>query len=163
MFSDICHKIYSYSEVILLLEFKPNIMRPHVPVSSIMTKNLIAITPREDLERAEFLFNKHKIKHIPVISHGIIVGMLSFTDLMRISFSETSKERNSVDSVVYNTFTIEQSMVKDVVTVTSDTSIKEVAKILAEREFHALPVVDDGNPVGIVSTTDLLNYFIKQI
>ncbi len=139
-------------------------MRGRIPVSTIMTKNIIAISPEEDLERAEMLFNRYKIKHIPVISHGIIIGMLSFTDLMRISFSETAiEESNSVDSVVYNTFTIEQVMVKDVVTVTSDTSIKEVSKILAEREFHALPVVDDGTPVGIVTTTDLLNYFIKQI
>ncbi len=139
-------------------------MRGRIPVSTIMTKNIIAISPEEDLERAEMLFNRYKIKHIPVISHGIIIGMLSFTDLMRISFSETAiEESNSVDSVVYNTFTIEQVMVKDVVTVTSDTSIKEVSKILAEREFHSLPVVDDGTPVGIVTTTDLLNYFIKQI
>ncbi|MDC1379768.1 CBS domain-containing protein, partial [Algibacter sp.] len=34
--------------------------------------------------------------------------------------------------------------------------------ILAEREFHALPIVDGGVLIGIVTTTDLLNYFIKQ-
>ena len=139
-------------------------MRVHIPVSTIMSKSIIAITPREDLERAEVLFNRYRIKHIPVISNGIIVGMLSFTDLMRISFAETVAEgSNSVDSVVYNSFTIEQVMIKNVVTVNSNTPIKEVAKILAEREFHALPVVDDGTPVGIVTTTDLLNYLIKLI
>ena len=41
--------------------------------------------------------------------------------------------------------------------------IKEVAKILARREFHALPVVEDGCLVGIVTTTDLVNYLIKQL
>lgn len=138
-------------------------MKPHVPVSTIMTKNIIAISPREDLDRVEVLFNRYRIKHIPVMSHGVIVGMLSFTDLMRISVAETSKEMNSVNSAVYNTFTIEQVMVKDVVTVNSDTSIKEVAKILAEREFHALPIVDDGDMVGIISSTDLLNYLVKLI
>lgn len=138
-------------------------MREHKPVSTIMTKNIIALTREDDLERAEMLFNRHKIKHIPVVSGEAIIGMLSFTDLMRISFAETPDEaNNSVESVVYNMFTIEQVMVKDVVTITSQTAIKEVAQILAEREFHALPVVDGGVLIGIVTTTDLLNYFIKQ-
>ncbi|GAA4886528.1 hypothetical protein GCM10023311_07120 [Flaviramulus aquimarinus] len=128
-----------------------------------MTKNIIGLTRSDDLERAEMLFNRHKIKHIPVVSGETIIGMLSYTDLMRISFAETAPERDdSVDSVVYNMFTIEQVMVKDVVTVNSETTIKEVAQILADREFHALPIVDDGTLVGIVTTTDLLNYFVKQ-
>ncbi|WP_282134276.1 CBS domain-containing protein [Seonamhaeicola maritimus] len=139
-------------------------MRHHVPVSSIMTKNVIALTRSDDLERAELLFKRYKIKHIPVVSGETIIGILSYTDLMRISYAEVADEDgNSVDSVVYNMFDIEQVMVKDVVTVNSRTSIKEVAKILADREFHALPVVDDNTLVGIVTTTDLLNYFIKQI
>jgi len=138
-------------------------MRGRIPVSAIMTKNIIGLTREDDLERAEMLFNRHKIKHIPVVSGEAIIGMLSFTDLMRISFAETPDEgNNSVEAVVYNMFTIEQVMVKNVVTVTSETTIKEVARILAEREFHALPIVDDGALVGIVTTTDLLNYFIKQ-
>ncbi|MDG1730635.1 MAG: CBS domain-containing protein [Algibacter sp.] len=139
-------------------------MRTRIPVSTIMTKNIIAISPNEDLERAELLFKRHKIKHIPVVSHGVVVGLISYTDLMRISFAETGDEEStSVDSVVYNMFTIEQVMAKDVETVASDTSIKNVAQILADREFHALPIVDNGSLVGIVTTTDLLNYFIKHI
>ncbi|WP_345272671.1 CBS domain-containing protein [Flaviramulus aquimarinus] len=138
-------------------------MKQRTPVSTIMTKNIIGLTRSDDLERAEMLFNRHKIKHIPVVSGETIIGMLSYTDLMRISFAETAPERDdSVDSVVYNMFTIEQVMVKDVVTVNSETTIKEVAQILADREFHALPIVDDGTLVGIVTTTDLLNYFVKQ-
>lgn len=138
-------------------------MREHKAISTIMTKNIIALTREDDLERAEMLFNRHKIKHIPVVSGEAIIGMLSFTDLMRISFAETpDEENNSVESVVYNMFTIEQVMVEDIVTVTSQTTIKEVAQILAEREFHALPIVDGGVLIGIVTTTDLLNYFIKQ-
>lgn len=139
-------------------------MRHHIPVSTIMTKNVIALTRADDLQRAEELFNRHQIKHMPVVSGESIIGMLSFTDLMRISYAELSEDDgNSVDSVIFNMFTIEQVMEKDVVTVNSKTAIKRVAQILAEREFHALPVVDEGTLVGIVTTTDLLNYFIKQI
>ena len=59
-------------------------MKTFEPVSSIMTKNIIALTKADDLERAEKLFNRYKIKHIPVVYEESIIGMLSFTDLMRI-------------------------------------------------------------------------------
>ena len=138
-------------------------MRQRTPVSAIMTKNIIALTRSDDLERAEMLFKRHNIKLIPVVSRDMIIGMLSYTDLMRISYAETSsKGDNKVDSVVYNMFSIEQAMVKDVETVSSDTTIKEVSKILAARDFHSLPVVDNDTLVGMVTTTDLLNYYIKQ-
>ena len=53
-------------------------------------------------------------------------------------------------------------MVKDVVSVSPNTTIKEVAQFLAEKEFHALPVVDQERLVGIVTTTDLINYLVEQ-
>jgi CBS domain-containing protein len=59
-------------------------------------------------------------------------------------------------------FTIEQVMVKKIVSISPSNSIKEVAEILAKSEFHALPVVDKNVLVGIVTTTDLINYLLKQ-
>lgn len=53
-------------------------------------------------------------------------------------------------------------MTKNLVTVTSTTTIKEVAEILSKREFHALPVVDNNNLVGIITTTDLINFLLEQ-
>tara|TARA_R110002049_G_scaffold2019_1_gene14704 strand:- start:11443 stop:11859 length:417 start_codon:yes stop_codon:yes gene_type:complete len=137
-------------------------MKQRTPVSVIMTKNIIALTRADDLQRAEMLFNRHKIKHIPVVSGETVIGMLSFSDLLKISYADVSEDEHNIDAVIYNMFTIEQVMVKDVVTISSETTIKEAAEILAEREFHALPVVDEGTLIGIVTTTDLLNYFIGQ-
>jgi acetoin utilization protein AcuB len=126
-----------------------------------MSKSVVALKRGDNLERAEMLFNKHRIKHIPVVSSDVIIGMLSYSDLLKISFAETTKDEHDVNTVVYNSFTIEQVMSKHIVKINSDTTIKEAATILAEREFHALPVVDNGVLVGIVTTTDLLNYYIK--
>ena len=134
------------------------------PISSIMSTDIIALNSDDDLETAEMLFKRHKIRHIPVVSGETVLGMLSYTDLLRISFADAVDESESeVDSVVYNMFTINQVMVKDVVTVPSTATIKDVAEVLSEREFHALPVVDNGRLVGIVTTTDLINYLLKQL
>ncbi|MAB48160.1 MAG: CBS domain-containing protein [Flavobacteriaceae bacterium] len=129
-----------------------------------MSTNIIALNRDDDLETAEILFKRHKIRHIPVVNGEIIIGMLSYSDLLRISFADAVYDNEEeVDTLVYNMFTIEQVMAKNVVTVPPTATIKDVAKILAKKEFHALPVVDDGNLVGIVTTTDLINYLLKQL
>ena len=61
-----------------------------------------------------------------------------------------------------NNFTIEQVMAKNLIKVTSKTTVKEVAEILSKKEFHAIPVVDNNKLVGIVTTTDLINYLLEQ-
>ena len=133
-------------------------------ISTIMSTNIIALNREDDLEKAEILFKRHKIRHIPVVNEDVIIGMLSYTDLLRISFADAVDETETeIETLVYNMFTIDQVMAKNVVTVPSDATIKEVAKILATKEFHALPVVDNGCLVGIVTTTDLINYLLKQL
>ncbi|MBU2927570.1 CBS domain-containing protein [Winogradskyella psychrotolerans] len=134
------------------------------PVSTIMSTNIITLKKDDELETAELLFKRYKIRHIPVVKGKIVIGMLSYTDLLRISFADAVDEtETNIETLVYNMFTIEQVMAKNVVTVKSDTTIKEVAVILAQKEFHALPVVDHGRLVGIVTTTDLIKYMLNHL
>ena len=138
-------------------------MKRGTPISTIMTKNVITLNKTDNLEAAERLFKQNHIRHIPVVSGKSIKGMLSLTDLLRISFADAVDETEDyVDSIVYNMFTIEQVMAKNLISVTSNTTIKEVAEILSKKEFHAIPVVDNNKLVGIVTTTDLINFLIKQ-
>ncbi len=138
-------------------------MKQRVPVSTIMSKNLIKLNLTDDLTKAEELFKKYHIRHIPVVNGNKILGMLSYTDMLRISYADAiDEDETNVEVTVYNMFSLEQVMARDLVTVSPDTSIKEVAEILAKREFHALPVVEGDLLVGIVSTTDLIKYLIEQ-
>ena len=137
-------------------------MKRGTPISAIMTKNVITLNTTDNLETAERLFKQNHIRHIPVVHGKNIKGMLSLTDLLRISFADAVDETEDyVDTVVYNMFTIEQVMAKNLISVTSKTTIKEVAEILAKKEFHAIPVVDKNKLVGIVTTTDLMNFLLK--
>ncbi|NJB35274.1 MULTISPECIES: CBS domain-containing protein [Flavobacteriaceae] len=138
-------------------------MKKRVPVSEIMTRNVITLSTQDDLVTAEELFKKHHIRHIPVTEGEKVIGMMSYTDLMRISFADAiDEEEQDVDTMVYNMFTIEQVMVKDVISVQRSTTIRDVALFLSQKEFHALPVVDGDTLVGIVTTTDLINYLLEQ-
>ena len=137
-------------------------MKKRVPVSKIMTKNVVTLNTNDDLVTAEERFKKYRIRHIPVVEGKVVVGMLSYTDLLRISFADAVvADGETIDTVVYDLFNISQVMVNDVVSVSPDTPIRDVAQFLAGKEFHALPVVDNGKLVGIVTTTDLINYLLE--
>ncbi len=138
-------------------------MKQNVPVSSIMTQNVVKLNLSDDLTKAESLFKKHHIRHIPVVNGNVILGMLSYTDLLRISFADAvDEDEDVVDATVYNMFSVEQVMARNLVKVSPDATIKEVAEILATKEFHALPVVEGDLLVGIVTTTDLIKYLLTQ-
>ncbi|WP_422859495.1 CBS domain-containing protein [Flagellimonas sp. S174] len=137
-------------------------MKKRVPVSQIMTTDVVTLTTKDNLVKAEETFKTNRIRHIPIVNGDTILGILSYTDLMRISFADAIDEyEQNVDTMVYNMFSIEQVMVKDVVSVPSTATIKEVAQFLTQKEFHALPVVDEGKLVGIVTTTDLIRYLLE--
>jgi len=138
-------------------------MKDHARVSTIMSTELIVLNVKDDLYKAEKLFKKYKIRHLPVVADKKIVGILSYTDLLRISYADVIDEDDeTVESIVYDMFSIPQVMVNNPVVVSPDTTIKEVTKILSEREFHALPVVEGDILVGIVTTTDLMRYFYHE-
>jgi CBS domain-containing membrane protein len=59
-------------------------MKENVKVSEIMTKNIVKLNLADELTKAEQLFKKHKIRHIPVVDGNKIAGMLSYTDLLRV-------------------------------------------------------------------------------
>ena len=137
-------------------------MKQRVPVSQIMTKELVVLNPTQSLYDAEKLFNKHSIRHIPVVEGDRVVGVISRSDLLRISYADLNENEETVDSVVYDMYTLPQVMTRVPVTVESNTTIKEVAEILSKQSFHSIPVVEQGKLGGIVTTTDLINYLLEQ-
>ncbi|MBL4724483.1 MAG: CBS domain-containing protein [Lutibacter sp.] len=133
------------------------------PVSKIMTKKLITLNLTDDLYKAEKLFKEHHIRHIPIVEDEHIIGMLGQSDLERISFLDSfDAKENKIDNAVYKMLSIGQLMIKNPIKINSSISIKLVVEILAKNEFHVLPVVENEILVGIVTTTDILNYLLKQ-
>lgn len=138
-------------------------MKAAVPISKIMTKNLVKLNLEDSLTKAESLFKKHKIRHIPVVKGNRIVGMLSYTDLLRISFADaTDDDGMEVETTIYDMFSLEQVMTNQVVFLKVDDYVKDAAEIFTKADFHALPVLDGDSLVGIVTTTDVIKYLLKQ-
>lgn len=136
-------------------------MKKRTPVSKIMTTELLTVNTTNTLREVNEMIEKHPIRHLPVVSGDQVIGMLSKTDLQRISFIDTFDEGNTT-TAMYDVLTIDQVMTKDLTVVQQDDTIYEVAVTLSKNEFHALPVLDGKKLVGIVTTTDLVKYLIEQ-
>lgn len=134
-----------------------------IPISTIMTKNIISVDVKDGLDKAEHLFKKNNIRHMPVTDNKKIVGMLSMNDLLRLSFADGAfREEDNVKSEIYEMFTINQLMVRTPESINSKETVRDVTQLLVKRKYHSLPVVDDGEVVGIVTTTDLLKYYLSM-
>ena len=136
-------------------------MKKDEPISSIMTKELITLSLKDTLYSAEKRMKVNHIRHMPVVDGEQLIGLVSLSDLQRVSFIDAYSKEGTEDTPVYNMLSIRDLMIKNPLTASPKTTILEVSKLLASKEFHSLPVVEDGKLVGIITTTDLLHYFIE--
>jgi CBS domain-containing membrane protein len=126
-----------------------------------MSKDVITVNKTQTIKEVNELLHNHSVRHVPVVSGKEVIGMLSSTDLQKISFVNTI-DGEGITTAMWDVLNIEQVMTKQVKTAQKDDTIHEVAEILSNNDFHALPVMDHDEIVGIVTSTDLLRYLVDQ-
>ncbi|MCL4792728.1 MAG: CBS domain-containing protein [Gammaproteobacteria bacterium] len=138
-------------------------MKQNEPVSKIMSSNLKTIHTGQKLSEVRRLLTENPFDHVPVVSGDKLVGILSSADLMRLTFDAGNTDPRSMDAVLDSQFTIEGTMTKDPVTIRGGDTIREAAELLVKSARHSLPVLtESGKLVGIVTSTDLINYLLEQ-
>lgn len=114
-------------------------------VANRMSARVVTIEPQQSLEQARTLLLKHKVRQLPVLKQKKLVGILTDRDLR--SAPTTAKLVGEV-------------MTPKPLFVGSAASVDEAARLIRLHRIGALPVVDDGRLVGILSATDVLDAFI---
>ncbi|KRB54768.1 CBS domain-containing protein [Flavobacterium sp. Root186] len=137
-------------------------MKKREPISHIMTKTVVTVNQNDDLRKVVEKLKSNSIRHIPVVNGKEVVGIISRTDVNRLTFSALFDGQDGVDEAILDMLTIPQVMTSKPKTLSSDTIIKDLASTFVKEEFHALPVVDNGELKGIVTTTDVIKYFLEQ-
>lgn len=127
-----------------------------------MSTSLHTINETDSLHDVVQLIRKHKVRHIPVVSGKEIKGMVSSSDINRLTFGRLFENQEGADEAIFEMLTIPQVMTRNVRTVQPEDTIKEVAEIFAGEDFHSLPVTEDGELKGIVTTTDIIKYLLGQ-
>ena len=138
-------------------------MKKNESITKIMSTNLETIHDGEPVSKLRKVFEQDNIHHIPVVSGERLIGIVSWNDFMRISFGEFGNQSaKGLDNILDHTYKIHDVMKPNPITIDKAGTIREAARILGSHSFHALPVVDGEKLVGIVTSTDLINYLADQ-
>jgi len=138
-------------------------MKKNESVTHVMTANPVCVEVNESISTARHLIEEKGVHHLPVVQGDKLRGMLTSNDLLRVSFGEFgNQDGRSLDAILDHTYQLSDVMNANTVTIDSTDSIQDAARILAVSEFHSLPVIDDGCLIGIVTSSDLINYLLKQ-
>ena len=118
-------------------------------VHSIMTPNVVTLTPADTLGEAREIFLTKHIHHIPIVEGKKLVGLLTSWDIFKLGLS----------AVAYQDMRVSEVMSTHLATLDPDQHIGAAAEVLMEHLFHAIPIVNDQHElVGIVTTYDVLRY-----
>ena len=135
-------------------------------VEEIMTSKVFTVEQHDMIDRVFFLLHYEKVRHLPVVKRGKVIGIVSDRDLYKALGPKSNS--NTIEATEGNTALhvipqkVQHIMRRGVLTVTPDTYASEAASIMANNKIGALPVVDkNGKLTGIITATDILKVFAK--
>lgn len=126
-----------------------------------MTKNPITVTPDAKIDEVSNLIKVKKIRRIPVVENGKLVGFFSDRDLMRVAPSPaTTLSRYEINSLLAK-MCVRDIMQKKVISVNVDATIEEAALLMYKNKIGGMPVVSNvGAVVGVITETDIFKTFV---
>ena len=138
-----------------------------LPISNIMTTDVITLEPKDLMEDAKRIFNSNNIHHIPVINlENKVIGIISIQDFNKVLHGFTlfkTQKSSEYNEAILRAFLVEDVMTKYVVTLEESEPISKALDIFKENLFHAIPIIKtDGTLSGIVTTFDLLNIAFQR-
>ena len=123
------------------------------PISSIMITKLITVTPENTIQEAYELLRSKRIHHLPVVEGTKLVGILTTYDIFKLDIAPAE----------YGSYQVGEYMTTRLATLGPNDKISSAVLVFVENLFHAVPIVDeDRNAVGIITTLDVMKYFLKK-
>ena len=131
-------------------------------VSQWMTKSVMTIKPQDSMRHARERLAKYRINQLPVVVNEKLVGIVTDRDV-RDAYPSSLRLFHGKDIDEFgDSHTVEEIMTYNVVTIGPETSLHEAAQRLRRQRFGALPVVENGKLVGIITRSDLLDALLAE-
>lgn len=132
-------------------------------VRTFMTPKPFTISPDASLPQAISTIRKNKVRHLPVVENGKLVGIVVEKDLLSNQPSPaTSLSVYEIYSLL-EALRVRQIMSKPVITVTPDWPIEEAARVMVEKKISCVPVMEGDELVGIITETDVFKILVDVL
>jgi acetoin utilization protein AcuB len=128
-----------------------------------MTKKVVTVQPQASLAEVERVFQEKSLRRIPVVQGKQVIGIVSNEDLVRAKPSLLDPIGESAIAERSAQISVESIMTRNPVTVQSDIPVEDAAAQMRMHKISSIPVVDQGQLVGIITESNILDAFLEII
>ena len=126
-----------------------------------MKKDLFTITKEERMTVAKKIMKEKNIRHLPVVDGKKLIGLVTNMDIRKAEASPATSLEIRELHYLLDKLTVGEIMTRNVITISPDISIEEATTLLHDNKIGCLPVVEDGNLVGIITENDVMEILIE--
>jgi acetoin utilization protein AcuB len=128
-----------------------------------MSPNPIVVSPETPIMEAQKIMREHRIRRLPVVQKGKLVGIVTYRDLIEASPSDATTLSIHELNYLLSKLTVKDVMAKDVVTVSPNDTAEHAVLLGVEKGVGALPVVHKGKLVGIATEADIVRFYMAML
>ena len=130
-------------------------------VKDFMTTEVSILGRNDTLDLADNVMALGRIRHLPVLEEGRVVGVVSQRDLFRSALAVALGYGERAQKTLLKTLRVKEVMSEPAITISAEATIREAARLMVEHKIGCLPVVEGSTLVGIVTETDILRYIVS--
>lgn len=119
-------------------------------VLDIMSRVPITVKPESTIQEASEIMEKNNVGAVLVMKDGVLRGILTEKDIIRATGNK-----------IPPTTAVKKIMSEDIISIGPNSTIKEAAKLMIEKDFRRIPVVSEGRCLGIVTMKDVLKALLR--
>lgn len=128
-----------------------------------MTPNPVTIGPKTTVPEAHKLMKERDFRRLPVVDeHGRLIGIVTLSDLREAGPSSATTLSIFELNYLLAQLTVDKIMTREVITVSPDATIRDAARLMLKHEVGALPVMENGKLVGIITESDIFRVVVQQ-
>jgi CBS domain-containing protein len=129
-------------------------------VNDLMSDKLEVVSPDAHLHDVLITMNRAGYRHLPVVENDKLIGIITDRDVrLAVNSPIVREDADLTREAVLDDVRVDDCMTPDPQCVSSNTPLREVADLLSLNKFGAMPVVDEGKLVGMISYIDFLKHY----
>ena len=131
-------------------------------VKDIMVRDVATLDLNDELSLADDIMKLGRIRHLPIVDGGRLVGIISQRDLFKASLASAMGFGEKAKREFMKTVAVKEVMVNEVVTVSPEEDIEEAGRVMLEKKIGCLPVIKGDELVGLITETDILRHYVES-